>query len=71
MKVTAILPDELISDVQELSGGKNITDSLHKALAEWIKVAKLKKLNERIEKHPLEFKSGFSANKIRNINSLK
>lgn len=68
MKVTAILPDDLVSDVQKLSGGKNITDSLQKALSEWTKVAKLKKLNEKVQKKPVEFKSGFSASRVRNLN---
>jgi len=68
MKVTAILPDDLISEIQEFSGGKNITDSLQKALSEWLKVAKLKKLNSHLENKPLEFKSGFTASKIRRIN---
>ncbi|MCR1795844.1 DUF2191 domain-containing protein, partial [Leptospira sp. id769339] len=36
MKVTAILPDDLIAEVQKYSGGKNITDSLQKALSEWL-----------------------------------
>ena len=68
MKVTAILPDEMVADVQKLSGGKNITDSLHKALTEWIMVNKLKELNKLLDKKPLEFNSGFSASKVRNLN---
>ncbi|MCB1192525.1 MAG: DUF2191 domain-containing protein [Leptospiraceae bacterium] len=68
MKVTAILPDELISDVRELTGGKNITDSIEKALLEWIKIAKLKKLNQILQNNPLAFSEGFSAEKVRKIN---
>jgi len=68
MKVTAILPDEMVSDVQKLSGGKNITESLQKALTEWIMLAKLKKLNEHLDSHPLEFTAGFSASKTRSLN---
>lgn len=66
MKVTAILPDELIEDIQVYSGGKNITESLKKALSEWVKIAKIKKLNEKLEKKPLKFEH--SAARIRSIN---
>ncbi len=69
MKVTAILPDELIFDVKELTGGKTITESIEKALIEWIKLAKLKKMNQTLEHgSPLSFVDGFSAEKVRKIN---
>lgn len=68
MKVTAILPDDLITEVQKYSGGKNITDSLQKALSEWLKQAKLKKLNQKLAKSPLVFQQGFSSENIRNLN---
>ncbi|TGK79553.1 hypothetical protein EHQ23_18310 [Leptospira bourretii] len=71
MKVTAILPDELIIEVQKYTEGKNITDSLQKALSEWVKLAKVKKLNEKLRNKPLEFSSQFSAEKIRKINRTK
>lgn len=35
MKVTALIPDELIEKVKAKSGGKNITESLIIALNEW------------------------------------
>jgi hypothetical protein len=31
MKITAIIPDELVDEVKQLTQGKNITDSLIKA----------------------------------------
>ncbi|HMV44173.1 MAG TPA: DUF2191 domain-containing protein [Leptospiraceae bacterium] len=68
MKVTAILPDQLINDVKEFSGGKNITESIEKALSEWIKLAKLKRLNKTIQEKPLSFRDGFSAEKVRKLN---
>ncbi|TGK81968.1 hypothetical protein EHQ24_11850 [Leptospira noumeaensis] len=71
MKVTAILPDDLIKEVQKYTDGKNITDSLQKALSEWVKLAKVKKLNEKLRKKPLEFVTNFSAEKVRKINRLK
>ncbi|MDZ4725649.1 MAG: DUF2191 domain-containing protein [Leptospira sp.] len=71
MKVTAILPDELVLDIQKYTDGKNITDSLQKALSEWLKLAKVKKLNEKLKKIPLQFTDGYSAEKVRKINRTK
>ncbi|AMX58952.1 MULTISPECIES: hypothetical protein [Leptospira] len=68
MKVTAILPDDLIAEVQKYSGGKNITDSLQKALSEWLKQAKIKNLNAKLHKTPLSFQEGFSGENIRGLN---
>ncbi len=36
MKVTALIPDDIIKEVKDLSGGKNITESLIIALNECI-----------------------------------
>ncbi len=36
MKVTALIPDELIEDVKRLSGGKNITESLIIAIKHYV-----------------------------------
>jgi hypothetical protein len=71
MKVTAILPDELVFEIQKYTAGKNITDSLQKALSEWLKLAKVKKLNEKLKRIPLEFAPGYSADKVRKINRIK
>lgn len=71
MKVTAILPDDLITDVQKYTQGKNITDSLQKALSEWVKLAKVKKLNEKLRKNPLHFSAEFTAEKVRNLSRLQ
>lgn len=68
MKVTALIPDQLIEEVRRFSGGKNITESLVVALDEWLALMKLKKLNQKLKKTPLHFRKGLSANKIRNIN---
>ena len=71
MKVTAILPDELVIEIQKYTNGKNITDSLQKALSEWLKLAKVKKLNKKLKKQPLKFADGYSAEKVRKINRTK
>ncbi|WP_109020982.1 DUF2191 domain-containing protein [Leptospira kobayashii] len=49
-KVTAILPDDLIAEVQKYSGGKNITDSLQRALSEWLKQAKIRLYTHTVHK---------------------
>jgi hypothetical protein len=66
MKVTAILPDKLINEVKHLSKGKNITDSLKIALGEWMALERVKKLNRRLKRKPLNFR--YSASKIREKN---
>jgi len=66
MKVTAIIPDEIISDVQEYTDGKNITDSLIKALSDWLYIKRIQKLNNDVRKEPLQFADGFNIETIRN-----
>ena len=68
MKVTAIIPDEMVTEVKTLAKGKNITDSLITALGEWINLKHLKSLNEKIEKKPLKFKDDYSARSVRELN---
>ena len=66
MKVTAILPDNLITEVKHLSKGKNITDSLVIALNEWVDLRHIIELNKSIERKPLSFE--YSAYEIREAN---
>jgi len=68
MKITAILPDKIVSDVKELTNSKRTTEALIKALSDWISLQKLKKMNSEIKKNPLKFTNDFSADLIRNIN---
>ena len=68
MKVTALIPDDLVDEVKDLARGKNLTDSLVIALRDWISVQKLKNLQKRVRKHPLTFKKNFSSQKIRELN---
>jgi hypothetical protein len=68
MKVTALIPDDLIEDVKQYSGGRNITESLITALEEWLSLKKIQQLNEDIVKKPLEFSRDFSASEIRETN---
>ena len=68
MKVTALIPDDLVTEVREFSSGKNITESLIIALKEWLSIQKLKWLHEKVKKSPLTFKKNFTAINIRKLN---
>jgi hypothetical protein len=65
MKVTAIIPDEIVSDVQEYTKGKNITDSIIKALSDWLYIKRIQKLNNEVRKEPLQFVDGFNGEIVR------
>lgn len=67
MKVTAIIPDDIINDVQKFTKGKNITDSLIKALNDWLYVKRIEILNKELSREPVNFKEGFTAEKIRKL----
>ncbi len=69
MKVTAIIPDEIINDVRKYTEGKNITDSLIRALNDWLYAKRIENLNDRLSNNPLQFQEGFSAEQIRNLNN--
>jgi hypothetical protein len=68
MKVTALLPDDIIEEVKKLSGGKNITDSLLIALEDYISRQRIRKAILKVKEKPLHFKDGFTAEKARNLN---
>jgi len=69
MKVTAIIPDDLIHDVKAFTKGKNITESLVIALEDWLYHKRIEELNNRLSKDPVEFEEGFNAEKIRSLNN--
>ena len=66
MKVTALIPDEIITDVREYTEGKNITESLIKALSDWLYIKRIQKLNKEIRKEPLQFVDSFNIETLRN-----
>jgi len=68
MKVTALISDELISELKKYAKGKNLTDSLTTAIKEWVDLKRIRELNEHVKEKPLEFNSDFSAEEIREIN---
>lgn len=69
MKVTAIIPDEIVEDVRKYTGGKNITDSLIKALSDWLYRQRINQLSNELHQNPVQFREGFSAQGIRNNNN--
>jgi len=68
MKVTALIPNELVSEVKELTHGKNITDALISALTDWVSIQRIRKLNNEVKSRPLNFRKGFLATSIRETN---
>lgn len=67
MKVTANIPDELVDDVQKYSGGQNITESIIKALREWLYVKRLKSLSEEVARNTSCFRDAFSTDETRSF----
>lgn len=68
MKVTALLPEEMVDEVRKFSGGKNITESLQIALNDYVQRQKLKKAMKKLKQSPLDFTKDFNADNIRKIN---
>ena len=68
MKVTALIDDQLIKEVKQVSGGKNITESLVIALKYYLSNQKIYNAIEEIDKEPLQFNEDFTAYNIRKIN---
>jgi hypothetical protein len=68
MKVTTIIPDDILDDIQKYARGRNITDCLIMVLKDWLYVKRLSSLNDEVSKNPLCFKDGFSIDEIRNSN---
>ena len=66
MKVTAIIPDDLIAEAMELSKCSTVTDTLKIALKTYIRSQKLKELGALVLNEPLEFK--YSSQELREIN---
>lgn len=68
MKVTALLPDQLIEEVKAHAKGQTLTESLTLALEEWLRLKKISHLNEQVHRQPLEFSKNFSAGRTRTLN---
>ena len=68
MKVTALIPDDLVKEVIALTGGKNITESIIIALKGYIANKKVNYLIDEVSRDPLQFNEDFTAYGIRKIN---
>jgi len=68
MKVTALIPDDLIEKVKAKSGGKNITESLIIALKEYLNEQKIDDLINTVKEDPLVYQNNYTADGIRKIN---
>lgn len=68
MKVTAIIPDDLIEAARKYAGKATTTESLIKVLREWISIQELSKLKGELAKRPLRFKEEDIASRIRRTN---
>lgn len=67
MKVTAIINDELVKNVLELTHGKNTTEGLVIALEDYVYRKKIEEFINDIHKNPLEFAEGYSAENVREL----
>jgi hypothetical protein len=68
MRVTALLPDDLIKEVRKLSGGTDISSSILIALRDYVSRQKIRRAIKKVKEKPLRFKAGFTADKIRRLN---
>lgn len=68
MKVTALIPEDLIEEVKKATGGKNITESLIIALKSYLASRKIDYLIDQVQQEPLQFHEDFTAYGIRKIN---
>jgi len=69
MKVTAIINDDLVKTVMNISHSKNITEGLVIALEDYVYRKKIEELITEVENEPLQFEH--SAEEIREINRRK
>ena len=66
MKITALIPEEMIKEEMELSRAATITDALKTALAQYIAIEKIKRASESLVSEPLEFY--YTAEQLRSKN---
>lgn len=67
MKITALISDELIQEVMDISQAKTITEALKIALKEYVSLQKLKSSSTLIAAEPLEFY--YTAKELREKNN--
>ena len=67
MKVTAIIADDLISNVKRYTRSSTVTEAITIALKDWIDIYNIKELNKQIKQDPIFIENG---QKIRELNRL-
>ena len=68
MKVTALIPDELVSEAKMRSHSKNVTETIIVVMKEWLATQRLRELTQQIQEKPFQFREDFSAEKVRALN---
>jgi hypothetical protein len=68
MKVTAIIADDLISDIKAYTQSSTVTEAITIALKDWIDIYNIKELNKKIAQKPVIIHNG---QKIRETNRQK
>lgn len=68
MKVTAIIPDDLLEELKQQAPGKTLTESLILALRDWIAQKNIQDLNRQVRTRPLRFKERLGAHTLRQRN---
>jgi hypothetical protein len=68
MKITAIVPDEMIREAMRYAEADTVTETLKIALTAYIANQKLKELGSYVMEEPLQFK--YSAKTLRDKNNL-
>ncbi len=71
MKVTALIDNELIENIKEITKGQTITESLVIALKEWVSIKRLRELSADLKKRPIKFKGKDVTNQIRELSRRK
>jgi bifunctional ADP-heptose synthase (sugar kinase/adenylyltransferase) len=66
MKVTALIPDELVQETKTLSNAKNITEALIIALNTYVALKKLEAMGESVRSRPVRLR--YSAEEVRKLN---
>jgi Lhr-like helicase len=58
MKVTAIIPDDLVNSVKEYTNSTTITEAITIALKDWIDIYNIRELNKKISQNPISINNG-------------
>jgi len=58
MKVTAIIPDDLVNTVKEYTQSSTITEAITIALKDWVDIHNIKELNKKIAQNPIYINNG-------------